>query len=460
MSTPDPRVPSQSELDVIVADAVEDTGVTGVAAAVVVGDVTVTSAGGFGNAELARPVTPDTLFQVGSISKTVAASAIMLLVDDGLVDLHDRVSMHLPGIDATTGIDFDSITIEHLLSHQSGFDGDHLVVQRRAAALEDLRGARILFPPGAAYSYSNAGYSVAGEVIARRSGMPFDVFVRTRLLEPLGWRSACYRADDAITADVATPHWAVDGDSFVLRGVGWQPGWELGPLDRAPGGLIASVHHLAQWCRFHQSGLGPDGSRLISAAGLKRLHTPVVTANIRDAIGLDWFVRDIDGATSIGHGGTTVGYVSDLLIVPDAEVAVVGLTNATNGGAAIHMIRRWALERTAGLVEHPPLPDPGAAPLLGEVMGRYLHAFGELTVTEGPRPGTITLTTAARTEGVRWQPPADPPVTLEFVDGRTARTVADGPVGLATFGPAVDSRSTWLNWRERIAPRVSDSREE
>ena len=118
----------------------------------------------------------------------------------------------------------------------------------------------------------------------------------------------------------------------MIRGAGWQPGWELGPVDRPAGGLIASVEHLMTWCRFQWTGTALDGSPILTPESLARLHTPIVTATVIEDIAIDWFVWDIDGARAIGHGGLTAGYASDLVVVPELDFAFVGLTNGTNGG--------------------------------------------------------------------------------------------------------------------------------
>ena len=262
-------------------------------------------------------VDAQTLFQVASITKTFTSAAVMLLVEAGRVALDDPVARHLPDLGARTGLDTGAITVEHLLSHQAGFDGDHLFVggfraDRRA------RPTRVACShPGTGYSYNNAAFTIAGLVVESASGSPFDVFVRERLLVPLGMTQACFRADDAITRRVALPHVVLGDESFVIRYAGWQPGWELAPIDWAAGGLIASVDHLLAWARFQCDGTALDGSRVLTSESLTRLHTPVVTADRTEDVGLDWFVARHGAVTSISHSGVTAGYCSRLVVVPD-----------------------------------------------------------------------------------------------------------------------------------------------
>jgi len=444
-----------AELTAVLREAAEAQGAPGAVTGVLVGDRSHVASYGVTSVEHPQALDARSLFQVGSISKTFTSAAVMVLVQEGKVALDDPVSRHLPDLAAATGLDLDSITVEHTLSHQSGFDGDHLFVDRETHDLAALADARRMFAPGTGFSYSNAGFSIAGAVIEAASRQTFESFVRTRLLLPLGMTSASFRADDAITHQVAMPHWLADGEAFVLRRLGWQPGWELGPVDRAAAGLIASVDHLLAWCRFQRTGLGLDGGVVLTPESLDRLHTPVVNANLLEDIGLDWFVEQPGGCTAIGHGGVTAGYVSDLVIVPDHELGIVTLTNATNGGAVNQVVRRWALDRFAGIVERDPEPDPSLVVDPARFAGRYVHSFAELVVTAGPMSGTVVVTPERRQDDTAWQPPLDPPVTYAFFSADHAVSVDEsGPARVIRFGfePGSD-RASWVLSGSRRAPR-------
>ncbi len=441
-------------LDEVLREIAEDLAVPGATVGVLVGGDTHVATYGETNVEYPRAVSPATLFQVGSISKTFTSALMMMLVEDGLISLDDPVARHLPTLASETGLDTESITIEQLLSHQSGFDGDHLFTHDTTAGLAALVGARRLFDPGDGFSYSNAGFSIAGAVIETVTGAVFNHLVRDRLLHPLGMLSATYFADEAITYDVAAPHWVYDRKGYVIRGAGWQPGWELEPIDHAPGGLIASGEHLLTWCRFQRDGMASDGTALLSQESLTRLHSPVIQANFRTGIALDWFVRTIDGVATYGHGGLTAGYASDLLVVPDRDFAFVALTNSTNGGTLTRRMREWALAHYAAITESDPTPNPADGPDPASVTGRYIHPFALLDVTVGPDPGTIVVTPVRRTDDVSYQPPLDPPTTCGFVDRDTIVTLDDGPASVGTFGSNGDT-AAWLTWHDRRAPRVT-----
>jgi hypothetical protein len=187
-----------------------------------------------------------------------------------------------------------------------------------------------------------------------------------------------------------------------------------------------------------------------------------VQVDARESVGLDWFVRDTEGVRTIGHGGVTVGYISELAVVPEAEVAVVCLTNATNGGAVNQVVRRWALERCAGVVERDPEPAPdGFADRPGRVAGTYLHAFALLEVAAGERPGTFVVTPRARDDVPGgWQPPPDPPITYAFFGDRDAVSLdAAGPTRTLRFAAGADiddaGRPAWVLSGSRRAPRTA-----
>ncbi len=277
------------------------------------------------------------------------------------------------------------------------------------------------------------------------------------MLRPLGLTSASFTADESITHSVAAPHWVNGGTAHVIRGLGWQPGWELGPVDRPAGGLIASVEHLMTWCRFQWTGTALDGSKILTRASLDRLHTPILTANLIEDIAIDWFVGRIDGVTWIGHGGLTAGYASDLVVVPERGIAVVSLTNGTNGGLVNDAMRRWGLRRFADLDETDPRPDPTLAIDAERFVGTYVHAFSLLTVTPGREPGTIVVT-ASRRDDIgpdAWQPPVDPPFTCAFfADDHAVSVEPSGSPRVARFGFDDDGRAAWILWSSRRAPRV------
>jgi CubicO group peptidase (beta-lactamase class C family) len=441
--------PVAAELREVLAAAVAEHHVPGSAAALLVDGQVHVAAVGVTNVDHPAPVEPATLFQVGSVTKTLCSAAVALLVEEGSVAFADPVARHLPDLGPATGLDLEAVTVEHLLSHTSGIDGDWLFTTG-GTEVADLAGAPSLFPPGTAFSYSNAGFSLAGAIVEAVTGRSFPDVVTDRLLRPLGCGAACFTADAAITRSVAAPHWVFDGTAYVIRGAGWQPGWELGAVDLAAGGLVASVEDLARWGRAQLDGLAADGSVLLSDESRARLHRPVVRADARTEIALDWFVA----GSTLGHGGLTAGYATDLVVAPDAEVVVAVATHATNGASVNQVVRRALLARHAGIVERDPEPQPSAELDLTSVVGTYRHSLGEVDVALGTEPGTVVATSRARDDRV-WQPPPDPPLTLAPAGpDHLVSLDAAGPVQLVRLGEPVDGEVPWLLWGLRRVGRV------
>jgi hypothetical protein len=149
-----------------------------------------------------------------------------------------------------------------------------------------------------------------------------------------------------------------------------------------------------------------------------------------------------------------VGYVSDLLVVPDRHFAVVGLTNATNGAAVNQAVRRWALEHLADLRERDPEPDPTLDVDLTRVIGSYTSPFAAIEVSAGADPGTIVIAESARTDTTGWQPPPERPITAAFFAHDHAVTLdAPGPARVVRIDADGD-RAAWLLWGGRRSMRA------
>ena len=209
----------------------------GVALAVVK-DGRVVKAAGYGVAslELTVPVSTDTVFEIGSISKQFAADAILLLVEDGKVKLDDPISTYL----ARTPPAWSAITVRHILTHTSGladFDSGNIGFSYRREYTADefvelLEKQPLAFTPGERWNYTNA-FPLLGMVVERASGMPYTEFVRTRIFAPLGLRSARFKS-----ASEVVPHRA---DGYLLEERRLSPRRNAAPSD-----------HRAQWRHPHQ----------------------------------------------------------------------------------------------------------------------------------------------------------------------------------------------------------------
>ncbi len=458
-------------LDASVRKAMAGAGVPGVAVGMRVDGREVTAGHGVTSVEDPLPIHERTLFQIGSVSKTFTATLIMALVERGRLTLDDPVGRYLPAFRVAKPGLSDRITVRHLLTHTGGFVGDWLLVRPPALGEGDDALARMvevladvpqLFPPGGGWSYNNAGFGVAGRVVEVLTGRPYAAALRELVLEPLGLSGTFVSADEAITRRTALPHASSERPPRILRGAGWQPGWELARADVPLGGLISSVHDLLGWARFHL-GLSPGlaagpplGPRAIAA-----MQDPLVPAGcFADEVGVAWMLRTVGGRRLVGHGGLTTGYATAFTLVPDARAAVVVLTNATPGGTWLgREVTRTILRETLGVDDAPPAPAPGLAGDARAYTGRYDNPFAVQRIRVGAKTGELVLEHHAREpEPGRWAPPPPGPIHLGFY--AKDRVVALAPpvqAGLrGEFGRDAAGRVAWLRWGGRLAPRIGD----
>jgi len=275
------------------------------------------------------PVTPDSLFQIGSITKIWTASMIMQLIEEGLLSLGTTVAEALPGIRLGRSDVGGQVTVEHLLTHTSGIDGDIFTDTGRGddcvqRYVEELAAAPSTFPVGAAYSYCNSGFVLLGRIIEVLDGHSWDESLRDRLTGPLGLTRTVTLPEEAILHRAAVGH---DRSGVPVRV------WGL-PRSIGPAGLItATTGDLLAFARLQLAGgILPDGKRILSEASVAAMRQP--RAAIPDfavpgaAIGLGWRLGSWGGRAIFGHDGDTVGQSAYLRIDPEAQLAVCLLTNA------------------------------------------------------------------------------------------------------------------------------------
>jgi CubicO group peptidase (beta-lactamase class C family) len=420
---------------------------------------------GITNAEHPLPVDSRTLFQIASLTKPFTATALLRLVDEGRVDLAAPVTRYLPGFRLAVPEWTERVRVEDLLTHVGGWLGDHFFMTPPSrptleALVEEFASAPQLFEPGALWSYNNAGFSVAGRIVEVVTGEPFPNALRALVLAPLRLSHTFLRADEVVTHRVAAPHVVGTSGAHVLRGGGWQPGWELQPFDVPAGGLVSCVQDLLAWARFQMGdGRAVDGTRVLRPETLERMHTQTREAGCNDdAVGLGWLLHDRGGVRCSGHGGQTAGYLSEILIQRERGFAFVILSNALVDGGLRRALERFVLAECLGIAHSDPAPLAGPPGDLAELEGRYDHPFAIQRVRRGEAPGEIVLESEARpVDPRRWQPPPSPPVRYRhFAPDRLVALAPEGDAGArAEFGRDARGRVAWLRQGGRIAPRLA-----
>jgi N-acyl-D-amino-acid deacylase len=358
-------VPGMGSYDTTIVELMRKHAIPGGAVAVM-RDGKLIYARGFGYADVANrtPVKPDALFRIASVSKPITSAAVMKLVEEGKLALDDRVAPFLahlaPAPGATVDPRWEQITIRHLLDHTGGWDRnkpnggfDPMFRPAIAAAAVDapapasaetiiryMKGMPLDFDPGEKHVYSNFGYAMLGRVIERASGMPYESYVRARVLQPVGatrTRSGRTRLRDALADEVkyylpGEPGLGLTAPLVpsVFPGEGPAPvtygGFYLEAAD-ASGAWVSSTVDLL---RFVGGVDGRADRPDILGAGLVAAMTgngPTVCASGACYYAGGWLVRPTQGDATWSHGGSLSGTTS-MLVRTHHNFALVGLFNA------------------------------------------------------------------------------------------------------------------------------------
>jgi CubicO group peptidase (beta-lactamase class C family) len=341
-------------------------------------------------------VTPDSLFQTGSITKVWTATLAMQLVDEGLLDLDAPVAEVLPGFRVADPDVTRIVTTRHLLNHTSGIDGDVFTdtgrgddcVERYVAGMAEIAQNH---PLGATWSYCNSGYVLLGRIVEHVTGTTWDTALRERLIEPLGLEATATLPEEAIVHRVAVGHLGEPGEESVPTTT-----WAL-PRSTAPAGAVtASVHDVLAFALMHlDGGRATDGSQVLSAASVGAMATKEADLPDRhtlgDSWGLGWIRFGWDDVRLVGHDGNTLGQAATLRVLPAQGLAVAALANGGNTNDLFHALHREIFERVAGVAKPPPLEPPDSPPHLetASFAGRYERAGVTTEVLE--RDGGLML---------------------------------------------------------------------
>jgi CubicO group peptidase (beta-lactamase class C family) len=314
-------------MDPFVGAAMEEGSIPGLALAVVQeGRLVAAKDYGFANLEHMVPATEHTMFKIASITKTITATAVMMLVEHGKMDLDEKVSAYLPGLPSS----WSPITLRHLLSHTSGMksyealppdswqpDDPYERIVRSVAELP------LAFQPGEAWSYSNANYVVLGVLIERVSGMPYRDFVQQQILLPVGMSKTHWNYAPEIVPNRAQGYaW----DAETLRDPGHPPlrnrDKQSAVWDYADGGLLSTVVDLAKWDAVLYT------KELLQLSTLEQMWTPARLNDGRTAeYGLGWILKESCGYRNVGHWGRNPGFIAEMSRFIDHGLTVIVLCN-------------------------------------------------------------------------------------------------------------------------------------
>lgn len=331
---------------------------------------------GFGVTSAAHPlpVHEHTLFQIGSITKTVTATAMMRLVERGEVELDAPVRTYLPGLRLADEEVARRVTVRHLFLHTGGWvgdvfedtgDGDDAL----AIYVDHLERHPQVTPLGEVWSYNNSAFGIAGRVLEVVTGTTFERAAHDLVLGPLGMDRSHFFPKHVMLERFAVGHVVRDDGPEIQRP------WSIPRSANAAGGLASTVSDLLRYARFHLGdGRTDDGTRLLSEASLRAMQTPMADGSLGTGMGLAWHLRDVDGCAVVGHGGSTLGQIASLWMVPERGFAFVALTNADRGTSLLARLERWVQENLLGLAPQQPELLPMRDEELAPYAGRYVVA--------------------------------------------------------------------------------------
>jgi CubicO group peptidase (beta-lactamase class C family) len=404
-------------------------GVPGIAVGILHEGQTATAGFGVTSVDHPLPVTDETLFQIGSITKTFTALAIVRLTEMGGVDLDAPVRAYLPEFKVADGPASACATIRHLLTHMGGWVGDFFHDTGAgdgalARYVTDMASLGQLAPVGTVWSYNNASFCVAGRVIEVVTGQSYQAALKELVLGPLSLESCTLNPGDVMTQRFAVGHHCDAEGAHVSRP------WYLPRAVYPAGGISCDVRDLLRYAQFHLGdGTAEDGARLITPESMSLMHSPQVTIwGEEETMGLSWFIRDAGDVRQLSHGGGTNGQVSLLLMVPDHSFALAILTNADRGQAVTRDVSRRAIMQYLGVETPQPTALAASEQELAQYTGRYVRPFAEMEL--GTLGGKLIAQVTPRggfpTEDSP-SPPSPPPMSLALCD-RDRLLVLDGPM--------------------------------
>src|SRR5215813_11171114 len=302
---------------------------------------------GLANVELNVPVKAETVFQSGSIGKQFAATAVMMLVEEGKIKLDDSVTKYFPDAPAT----WQNIKVGNLLSHTSGlseYESDEMTkpggpVNMRTDYTEEqfvkmIESFPTEFAAGEKWVYTNSNYVLIGAIIRKVTGQFYGDFLQERIFKPLGMSSTRIISEEDIVPNRAAGYRLVNGQ---LKNQEW-----VAPLfnTTADGALYFNVLDIAKW----DAALYTE--KLIKKSSLEQMWTPVKLNNgsvNKDGYGFAWGVHSINGHRVIEHGGSWQGFHGHIARYVDDKLTVVVLTNLDSAHSAAALIAH----HVAGLVD-------------------------------------------------------------------------------------------------------------
>ncbi len=386
-------------------------------------------------------VGPDTLFQLGSLTKTYTATAVWRLIDEGKLGVNARVRDYLPDLRLADEDTAAKITVGQLLDHTAGFygsDGGYAGEDDNAVARyvsERLPTLPQLAPLGVNPSYNNDGFILLGRLIEVVTGTPYRAALASLVLGPLQLGNTLLDRQAALTRPHVDGHYEGPINGTAVRFAVQTPLFVPRAVEPA-GGLWATVRDVLAYGRFHLTlGREGPGRGTVATESLQQMQTPAKTWPGLDlSIGRNWFVQEAGGRRAFTHNGDTAGCHAVFLAVPDEQLALALLVNTGGGFAAERAVLNTVATSypglaafngtfgtTQSLLAAPNTPTVTLPPSgLAQYAGSYADPGQTVTITAGgPQGAPLAMTQVLRETPNGFQAeisgPGAPAVGLTFV---------------------------------------------
>jgi len=385
---------------------------------------------GLGHRDFERkvPVTPDTLFAIGSSTKAFTAMLVAMGADAGKISLDDSPKKFLPYFKLQDPEADAKITVRDLLSHSSGLNRTDLAwvtgVLNREEVIRVAAQAKPTAKLREKWQYQNVMYSAAGECVAKAENSTWENLIRERIFKPLGMRGSNLNVADTMSSPDYSKGYVYDEDTKETR----QLPMRDFPQVAAAGAINSNARDMAQWLRLMLGGGAFEGKRLVSEGGFAELTKPQMKVAGNIHYGLGWMLREWHGHKVAEHGGNIDGFNAQVALMPDQRLGFVMLTNvsaSTLPSAAMEAV--WS-----NLVGRPEAPKAeaaaanGAAVKVEDEAGSYLLKESNMKVDVAVKDGKLTLSV-----------PGQPTYNLEQVAGRRYK-LAELEGFFVTFRPSKD----------------------
>ena len=369
------KKPDFAELEKTINEELKEKNAVGAAAAIVKNDKVIFAKGfGTANSETNAPITPETIFQVGSMTKTFTAAMILRLVEEGKLKLDAPIGDYAKHLSPK----LSKMTLAQLLSHTSGIidEPDEFGAGDESMMAEYIRSWKddyALFGGGEVFSYSNSGYALAGLTAQEATGKSYTELMNELIFQPLGMKSTTFQPTVAMTFPLAVGHTVKPNEKpQVVRPL---------PQDARlypAGTFYSNLNDLSRFAVAFLNGGKIDEKQIISPAVIEKMsapHAKQLSATDDTSYGYGLFINTERNVHQIWHDGTMTGYVAELKFVPEQKFALIILGNTNN--ITLSKTHEKALEMFLNLKPKEEFKAKSALPMTEAEMKKYVGTYSQ-----------------------------------------------------------------------------------